>query len=112
MPRSSHAALLTCNSALKAVILVRRTEETDPVLVVYALQIGGGLAVFLHLQQAVNHLQVVEKVVPLGAQLQVERVHLFIGRLQFADGALQPAGAQGILNVHARAPRRPSARPR
>ena len=29
MPRSSHAALLTCNSALKAVILVRRTEETD-----------------------------------------------------------------------------------
>ena len=81
-------------------------------LVVYALQIGGGLTVFLHLQQAVNHLQVVEKVVPLGAQFQVERVHLFIGRLQFADGALQPAGAQGILNVHTRAPRRPSARPR
>ena len=81
-----------------------QNRGNGPVLVVYALQIGGGLAVFLHLQQAVNHLQVVEKVVPLGAQLQVERVHLFIGRLQFADGALQPAGAQGILNVHARAP--------
>ena len=67
-------------------------------------QIGGRVLILAHFHQTVDHLQVVEKVVPLGPQLQVQRVHLLIDRLQLGDGAHPPASQQRVLNVQYRAP--------
>ena len=67
-------------------------------------QIIRRLLILAHFHQAVDHLKMVEKIMPLGPQLQIQRVHLPVHRLKLGNGAHPAAGRQRFLNIQHRAP--------